>query len=90
MKKTGQMTTLWLKAKELIKENNPEKVEQLSELLEWGILCLAKANLEDGITDDKTLIEGVKKETWHERFWIAMENLVCPTYEDYEENWYCN
>jgi len=90
MKKTGQMTTLWLKAKELIKENNPEKVEQLSELLEWGILCLAKSNLEDGITDDKTLMEGVKKETWHERFWIAMENFVWPTYEDYEENWKCN
>jgi hypothetical protein len=90
MKKTGQMTTLWLKAKELIKENNPEKVEQLSELLEWGILCLAKANLEDGITDDKTLMEGVKKETWHERFWIAMENYVWPTYDDYEENWKCS
>jgi hypothetical protein len=90
MKKTGQMTTLWLKAKELIKENNPEKVEQLSELLEWGILCLAKANLEDGITDDKTLMEGVKKETWHERFWIAMENYVWPTYDDYEKNWKCS
>jgi hypothetical protein len=90
MKKTGQMTTLWLKAKELIKENNPEKVEQLSELLEWGILCLAKANLEDGITDDKAMIEGVKKEVWHERFWIAMENYVWPTYDDYEENWKCS
>jgi hypothetical protein len=30
MKKAGQMTTLWLQAKELIKENNPEKVQQLS------------------------------------------------------------
>lgn len=89
-KEKGQMTTLWLKAKELIKENNPEKVEQLSELLELGILCLAKANLEDGITDDKTLMEGVKKETWHERFWIAMENHVWPTYPDYEENWKCS
>ncbi len=89
-KEAGQMTTLWLQAKELIKENNPEKVQQLSELLEWGILCLAKANLEHGITDDKTLMEGVKKETWHERFWIAMENHVWPTYDDYEENWKCS
>jgi hypothetical protein len=87
MKKTGQMTTLWLQAKELIKENNPEKVEQLSELLEWGILCLARAHLEHGITDDNAIREGVKKETWHERFWIAMENHVWPTYDDYEENW---
>jgi len=87
MKKAGQMTTLWLQAKELIKENNPEKVQQLSELLEWGILCLARAHLEHGITDDKTMMEGVKKETWHERFWIALENHVWPTYPDYEENW---
>jgi hypothetical protein len=86
-KKAGQMTTLWLQAKELIKENNPEKVQQLSELLEWGILCLARAHLEHGITDDKAIMEGVKKETWHERFWIAMENHVWPTYPDYEENW---
>jgi hypothetical protein len=90
MKKQGQMTTLWLKAKELIKENNPEKIEQLSELLEWGIVCLSIAKLERGITDDKTLMEGVKKEVWHERFWIAMENYVWPTYPDYEENWKCN
>ena len=86
-KQKGQLTTLWLNAKELIKENNPEKVQQLSELLEWGILCLAKANLEHGITDDKVLIEGVKKETWHERFWISLEKYIWPTYPDYEENW---
>jgi hypothetical protein len=90
MKKAGQMTTLWLKAKELIKENNPEKIQELSETLEWGILCLSIAKLERGITDDKTLIEGVKKETWHERFWISLEKHIWPTYPDYEENWKCD
>jgi hypothetical protein len=47
-------------------------------------------HLEKGITDDKAIIEGVKKETWHERFWVAMENYVWPTYDDYEENWKCS
>jgi hypothetical protein len=90
MKKAGQMTTLWLKAKELIKESDPEKTQELSEILEWGILCLSIAKLERGITDDKTLMEGVKKETWHERFWVAMQNYVWPTYPDYEKNWKCD
>jgi hypothetical protein len=89
-KEKGKMTKLWLQAKEIIKEKDPNKTQQLSELLETGILYLAMANLEDGITDDKELIEGVKKETWHERFWIAMENYVWPTYDDYEENWKCS
>jgi hypothetical protein len=90
-KQNGQLTTLWLNAKELINnyDYTSEKAEQLSELLEWGILYLAKANLEDGITNDKALIEGVKKEVWHERFWVSMEKYVWPTYPDYEENWKC-
>jgi hypothetical protein len=87
-KQKGQLTTLWSKSKELINNYTPEKTEQLSELLEMGILCLAKATLENQI-DDKELMEGVKKETWYERFWVAMEKYVWPTYPDYEENWKC-
>jgi hypothetical protein len=87
-KQKGQLTTLWSKSKELINNYTPEKAEQLSELLEMGILCLAKATLENQI-DDKELMEGVKKETWYERFWVAMEKYVWPTYPDYEENWKC-
>ena len=84
MKKRGQLTSLWSEAKELIKEN---KISQLEETLEKGILILA-INTMKGV-DDKELMEGVKKETWYERFWIAMENHVWPTFPDYEENWKC-
>lgn len=84
MKKRGQLTSLWLEARELIKEN---KISQLEETLEKGILILA-INTMKGV-DDKELMEGVKKETWYERFWITMENHVWPTFPDYEENWKC-
>jgi hypothetical protein len=84
MKKRGQLTSLWSEARELIKEN---KISQLEETLEKGILILA-INTMKGV-DDKELMEGVKKETWYERFWIAMENHVWPTFPDYEENWKC-
>jgi hypothetical protein len=36
---------------------------------------------------DKELLEGVKKEVWYERFWIAIEKNIWPTRDDYEENW---
>jgi hypothetical protein len=85
MKKRGQLTSLWSEARELIKEN---KISQLEETLEKGILILA-INTMNGV-DDKELMEGVKKETWYERFWIAMENHVWPTFPDYEENWKCS
>jgi hypothetical protein len=85
MKKRGQLTTLWLEARELIKEN---KISQLEETLEKGILVLA-INTMNGV-GDKELMEGVKKETWYERFWITMENHVWPTFPDYEENWKCS
>jgi len=87
-KQKGQLTTLWLNAKELINnyDFSEEKAQQLSTILETGILCLAKATLEKQI-DDKELMEGVKKETWYERFWVTMEKYVWPTYPDYEENW---
>jgi hypothetical protein len=90
-KQKGHLTTLWLNAKELISDYDfsEEKAQQLSTILEMGILCLAKATLEDQITD-KELMEGVKKETWYERFWVAMEKYVWPTYPDYEENWKCS
>ena len=84
MKKRGQLTSLWSEARELIKEN---KISQLEETLEKGILILA-INTMKGV-DDKELMEGVKKETWYERFWITMENHVWPTFPDYEENWKC-
>jgi len=86
-KEKGKLTALWEKAKSIIDNYSPSQAEELSEILEWGILYLAKANLEEGITDDKALIENVKKEVWHSRFWVAMENYVWPTYPDYEENW---
>jgi hypothetical protein len=44
---------------------------------------------ESGI-QDKDLIEGVKKETWHERFWVATANHIWPLRHDYEENWKCD
>lgn len=88
-KQKGQLTTLWLNAKELINDYTPDKAEQLSLILEMGILRLAIATHEEQI-DDKELMEGVKKETWYERFWVAMEKYVWPTYPDYEENWKCS
>ena len=81
------LTCLWSEAKNIIKNYTPDQAEKLSEILELGILQLAKLNLEQGIKDDKAIIENVKKEVWHSRFWVAMEQYVWPTYPDYEENW---
>ena len=61
------------------------KLEQAEEVLDKGILLLAYASM-NGLSD-KDMIEGVKKETWHERFWIAIETHIWPTRPDYEENW---
>lgn len=89
-KQKGQLTKLWNKAKQTIDNITHETdINELSQTLELGILQLSILNLEQGITDDKALIEGVKKEVWHERFWVAMQNYVWPTYPDYEENWKC-
>lgn len=88
-KQKGQLTKLWSKAKQIIDNFNPEttNIDELSQTLELGILQLSILNLEQGITDDKAIIEGVKKEVWHERFWVSIEKYVWPTYPDYEENW---
>ena len=81
-KEKGPITKLWLEARQLINEN---KLEQAEDVLDMGILHLAYATM-NGV-GDKDLIEGVKKETWHERFWIAIETHIWPTRPDYEKNW---
>ena len=81
-KEKGPVTKLWLEARQLINES---KLEQAEEVLDKGILLLAYASM-NGL-GDKDLIEGVKKEVWHERFWIAIETHIWPTREDYETNW---
>lgn len=84
-KEKGQFTKTWEKARQLLAEKN---FGQAEEVLDYGILLLMKA-YESGIKD-KDLIEGVKKETWHERFWIATENHIWPLRPDYEKNWKCS
>lgn len=80
-KEKGPITKLWLESRKLLEE---KKFEQAEETLDKGILLIAQSN-----SKDKDLIEGVKKETWLERFWIAIENNIWPLREDYEENWKC-
>lgn len=82
MKKEKPLTNLWLECRQLIKENRLPEAEQK---LDRGILFLAHSSSEG--LGDKDMIEGVKKETWHERFWITMENYIWPTRPDYEKNW---
>lgn len=84
-KEKGQFTKTWEKARQLLTEKN---FEQAEEVLDYGILLLVKA-YESGIKD-KDLIEGVKKETWHERFWVSLQNHIWPRRPDYEENWKCS
>jgi hypothetical protein len=84
-KEKGQFTKTWEKARQLLAEKNFEKAE---EVLDLGILLLMKA-YEKGIKD-KDLIEGVKKETWHERFWVSIQNHIWPLRHDYEKNWKCD
>lgn len=73
---------MWKECRQLIEEKRLEEAEQK---LDRGILFLAHSS-EEGL-GDKDMIEGVKKETWHERFWIATENHIWPTRSDYEKNW---
>ena len=87
MKKKGQLTQTWLKAKNMINTMNYD-VEQLQNTLDTGILYLSVLS-EQGVKD-KDLVEGVKKEVWHERFWISTEKYIWTTYADYEENWKCD
>jgi len=82
MKKEKPLTKLWKEYRQLIEEKRLEEAEQK---LDRGILFLAHSS-EEGL-GDKDMIEGVKKETWHERFWIATENHIWPTRPDYEKNW---
>jgi hypothetical protein len=84
-KDQGQFTNTWVTARQLLADKNFEKAE---EVLDFGILLLMKA-YENGV-QDKDLIEGVKKETWHERFWVAIENNIWPLRSDYEKNWKCS
>ena len=82
MKESKPLTKLWKECRQLIEENRLEEAEQK---LERCILFLARTTF-DGV-GDKDMIEGVKKETWLERFWIATENHIWPTRPDYEKNW---
>ena len=84
MKKEKPLTNLWLECRQLIKENRLDEAEQK---LDRGILYLSHSTLKG--LGDKDLIEGVKKEVWHERFWIAVQNHIWPTRPDYEKNWKC-
>jgi hypothetical protein len=84
-KDQGQFTKTWAMARQLLEDKNFEKAE---ETLDMGILLLIKAH-ESGYRD-KDLIEGVKKETWHERFWVAIQNHIWPRRPDYIKNWKCD
>jgi hypothetical protein len=80
-KKTS-ITKIWLDARQQLKEQKFEVAEQT---LDSGVLFLAQSSL-NGI-GDKDLIEGVKKETWHERFWISIEKYIWTRRPDYETVW---
>jgi hypothetical protein len=84
-KEKGLVTKLWLQARHLIETKQLQEAEQV---LDKGILVVSKFTL-DGL-GDKDLLEGVKMETWKERFWIAIENNIWPTRKDYEKNWKCS
>ena len=80
MKKTHHpVTKTWLEARQFLKD---KKYEELEEALDMGIMLVAALG-----GKDKDLIEGVKRETWLERFWITTENYVWPRRSDYEKNW---
>jgi hypothetical protein len=81
-KEKGKVTSTWLKARKLLKE---EQFEQAEQTLDLGIALVAHFTLE-GLMD-KDLLEGVKMETWKERFWVATENFIWPRRPDYEKNW---
>jgi hypothetical protein len=81
-KEKGPLTKLWTTARKQIKE---KQLKQLEETLDKGVMYLAFYSMQN--IGDKELLEGVKKEVWHERFWMAIENHIWPTRADYEENW---
>ena len=83
-KEKGPVTKLCLQARHLVETKQLEEAEQV---LDKGIIVVSKYTL-DGL-GDKDLLEGVKMETWKERFWIAIENNIWPTRKDYEKNWKC-
>ena len=83
-KEKGPVTKLWLEARQLLDEKQLEKAEQV---LDKGLVLLGLFTLEG--LGDKDLLENVKMETWKERFWIAIENNIWPTRENYEEEWKC-
>ena len=83
-KEKGPVTKTWLESRQLINENKLDEAEQK---LDKGILMLTHATL-DGL-GDKDILENVKMETWKERFWIAIQNHIWPTFSDYEKNWKC-
>ena len=81
-KQLGNLTKNWNAARQAIAD---KKLDEAVDYLDTGIAYLAMHSM-NGVTD-KELIEGVKKEVWYERFWIAIENNIWPTYPDYEKNW---
>lgn len=81
-KEVGQVTKTWLEARKAIEDKN---LEQAEHLLDKGIALLAM-HAENGV-GDKDLIEGVKRETWLERFWICTEKHIWPTRPDFAETW---
>jgi hypothetical protein len=86
MKKTkGPVTKTWVEARLFINEN---KLDQAEDALDKGIAMMAQANIRG--VQDKDLIEGVKREVWLERFWVATEKYIWPTRPDYEQNWKCS
>lgn len=78
----GPITKTWLEARKCISENRLEEAEQV---LDKGILMLS--HLTRNRHGDKQLVEKVKMEVWKERFWIAIEKYIWPTFPDYEKNW---
>jgi len=73
------VTKTWLEARQFIKDENFEEAEKA---LDLGIMLVAMIG-----GKDKELIEGVKRETWLERFWITTENHIWTRRPDYEKNW---
>jgi hypothetical protein len=78
----GPITKTWLEARKCISENRLEEAEQV---LDKGILMLS--HLTRNRHGDKQLVEKVKMEVWKERFWIAIEKYIWPTFPDYKKNW---
>ncbi len=76
------ITTVWLEAREQIKN---KQLKEAEETLDHGLILISKHTL--GGVADKDLLEGVKMETWKERFWVAIEKHIWPIRKDYVKNW---